>query len=128
MKKRRFETTEEVDELLRRLGAESFVAPDDIATRTAARIAPELSALRSRRREVLGKLALAGLVSFPLVFAANAGLAWLLWNTLERIAPEAFALAATSLVGAVMLLSLSLSYGSLPILASFGLRLQEETT
>jgi hypothetical protein len=128
MRKRRFDTTEEVEELLRRLGSESLLVPDDVADRTAARIAPELSALRSRRREVLGKLALAGVLSFPLLFAANAGLAWLLWSALERFVPEAYALAATSAAGAVMLLLLSLAYGSLPILASFGLRLREETT
>ena len=63
------------------------------------------------------------------LFGSAAELFRTLVTLILRFAPLGIgALAATTVVGAVMLLLLSLSYGSLPILASFGLQLSEETT
>lgn len=117
-----------VDELLRRIGAEPVEVPGGLAARACERLAPELLGLKSRRHRVLCRLAIAGALSFPLLVAANAALAWLLFAALERFLPSALAGGLTAFVGAVMLLSLSLSYGSLPILASLGLHLREETS
>jgi hypothetical protein len=128
MKKRRFETTAEVDELLTRLSAERFAVPEDLVARAENHLATELRALRSRRKEVLRRLALASALTFPLVTAANAAVVWIFFSALDRFVPTPLAALATASLGGMMLLSLSLSYGSVPILASFGLRLREETT
>lgn len=115
------------EKLLARFAAETREPAAGMAERALARLEPELRARRRRRRRVLYGLPLVAALSLPLVLTANAAGAWLLHALLDRYLPDAVAVAATSLVGSSMLLVLALAYGSLPILASWGLRLQEQT-
>jgi hypothetical protein len=122
MKKSRL-SIPELDELLQRIGGCDALDPSpDLASRTLARIAPLLGAMRARRRALAARVALAGILSFPVIVGLNAAAAWVLYLALDRMLPGALAAGLTATVGVLMLLALSLSYGSLPLLLSIGLR------
>jgi hypothetical protein len=96
--------------------------------RALDRLVPELAARRRARRRIIGGVALVAVSSLPVVLAVAVAEAWLLFSLLGRFLPGPAAAAATTLVGASMLLVLALAYGSLPLVASWGLRLQEQTS
>jgi len=50
------------------------------------------------------------------------------YRAIERLATPQLAMAGASLLGVSLLLALSLAYGSLPLLASWGIQLREGTT
>jgi len=102
--------------------------PDDLVARTVDRLRPALLARASHRREVFWGLTLAGALSFPIIVALNASMVWMTFATIERLATPQLALAGASLLGVSLLLALSVAYGSLPLLASWGVQLRERTT
>jgi hypothetical protein len=69
-------------------------------------------------------LALAGLVSLPVIIGLNGVLLWLVYTTLEVRISEPVAVVAAYIVAASTLLGLSLAYGSLPLMADWGLKLR----
>ncbi len=101
--------------------------PADLVARTFSRLEPVLRERRALRRKLALQLCLAGAVSLPVVVGMNAVLVWLCYVlTSHVISPEAGAVAA-GIVGSALLLGLSLAYGSLPLLASWGSHLRERT-
>ena len=70
----------------------------------------------------------AGALSFPIIVALNASIVWMIHATIERLASPQLAMAGASLVAVSLLLVLSVAYGSLPLLASWGVQLRERTT
>ena len=102
--------------------------PDDLVTRTLDRLRPALLARATHRREIFWGLTLAGVLSFPIIIALNAAMVWVTYATIERLATPPMATAGASLVGVSLLLALSVAYGSLPLLASWGVQLRERTT
>ncbi len=102
--------------------------PDDLVARTADRLRPALLARAAHRREIFWGLTLAGALSFPIIVALNASMVWMTYATIERLATPPLAMAGASLVGVSLLLALSVAYGSLPLLASWGVELRERTT
>ena len=101
---------------------DASAAPLDLVARTLTRLQPELTAIRERRRMtrlLAGKLALAGLASFPVILALNAAFTWLGYSLLSRFLPTVAPAFATMLT-VTTLLGLSLSYGALPLLARWG--------
>ena len=102
--------------------------PYDLVTRTLDRLRPALLARAAHHREIFWGLTLAGALSFPIIVALNASMVWMTYATIERLATPPLAMAGASLVGASLLLALSVAYGSLPLLASWGVELRERTT
>ncbi len=102
--------------------------PSDLVTRTLDRLRPALLARAAHRREIFWGLTLAGALSFPIIVALNASMVWMTYATIERLATPPLAMAGASLVGVSLLLALSVAYGSLPLLASWGVELRERTT
>jgi hypothetical protein len=102
--------------------------PDDLVARTVDRLRPALLARAAHRREIFWGLTLAGALSFPIIVALNASMVWMTYATIERLATAPLAMAGASLVGVSLLLALSVAYGSLPLLASWGVQLRERTT
>jgi hypothetical protein len=89
------------------------------------RLSPEL-AMRSRERIWLrARLAFAGLVSLPVILGLNGMLIWLVYRTFASWLSEPVAVGAASIVAASTLLGLSLAYGSLPLMAAWGLELRQ---
>ncbi len=102
--------------------------PYDLVTRTVDRLRPALLRRAAHRREIFWGLTLAGVLSFPIIVALNASMVWITYATIERLATPPLAMAGASLLGVSLLLALSLAYGSLPLLASWGVQLRERTT
>ena len=102
--------------------------PDDLVARTVERLRPTLLARAAHRREMFWRLTLAGVLSFPIIVALNASMVWMTYATIERLATPQLAMAGASLIGVSLLLTLSVVYGSLPLLASWGVQLRERTT
>ena len=102
--------------------------PDDLVARTVDRLRPALLARAAHRREIFWGLTLAGALSFPIIVALNAAMVWMTYATIERLATARLATAGASIVGVSLLLALSVAYGSLPLLASWGVQLRERTT
>ena len=101
--------------------------PEDLTTTTLLRVAPLLRERRTARRRLVLRVALAGALSFPVLLALNGLLLWATYALGSRVlSPEAGS-AVAAFVGAALLLFLSLAYGSLPIMASWGLRHRERT-
>lgn len=99
--------------------------PDALTATTLQRVAPILRERRATRRRLVLQVALAGALSFPLLLLLNGLLLWATYALGSRvISPEAGS-AVSAFVGAALLLFLSLAYGSLPIMASWGLRHRE---
>jgi hypothetical protein len=120
-----------LERILRRLGAENAEPPEGLAERALLCIVAELSRRRSRQRRVWQRrvwthLALAGALSLPVLVALNAATLWLLASGLALWLPAPLVGAVAFFVGGLMLLALSLTYGSLPILASFASRFRED--
>jgi hypothetical protein len=124
MKKPDAESTESI---LRRMGSAPFDLPHGLFERAFSKIAPELARRRSRQRSVFTRVALAGALSLPVLLGLNAATLWLLASGLSLWLPAPLVEGFTFVLGALMLLALSLTYGSLPILASLACRLREET-
>jgi hypothetical protein len=118
--------TDGLERILRRLGEENPEPPEGLVERVLLRIVPELSRRRSRQRRVWTHLAVAGVLSLPVLVALNAATLWLLASGLALWLPAPLVGAVTFFAGGLMLLALSLTYGSLPILASFGSRFRED--
>ena len=102
--------------------------PAGLIDRALERLHPVLVARAAERRELFWRLTLAGAFSLPFILALNAGMVWMTYTALERLATPQLAMTGASLVAASLLLALSLAYGSLPLLASWGLHLREKTT
>lgn len=105
-----------------------FAPPEDLVARTVERMRPALLARASHRREIFWGLTLAGALSFPIIVALNASMVWMTFATIERLATPQLAFAGASLLGVSLLLALSVAYGSLPLLASWGVQLRDRTT
>ncbi|GMR22429.1 MAG: hypothetical protein BMS9Abin37_0778 [Acidobacteriota bacterium] len=101
--------------------------PDDLVARTVDRLRPALLARASHRREIFWGLTLAGALSFPIIVALNTAMVWMTFATIEHLATRQLAIAGASLLGVSLLLALSVAYGSLPLLASWGIQLRERT-
>jgi len=108
--------------------ARQLAPPDDLVARTVDRLRPALLARATRRREIFWGLTLAGVLSLPIIVALNASMVWMTYRTIERLATPQLAMAGASLLCVSLLLALSLVYGSLPLLASWGVQLRERTT
>ncbi len=102
--------------------------PNDLVARTVDRLRPALLARAAQRRDIFWGLTLAGALSFPIIVALNASMVWMAYRAIERLATPQLAMAGASLLGVSLLLALSLAYGSLPLLASWGIQLREGTT
>lgn len=113
--------------MLDELATRSVTLPDGLVERTLERLQWELARRRRLKRVVVGRLTLAALLTLPVVLAVNAIEAYLLFTALDRYLPASLAGAATGVVVLSMLLTLAVAYGSLPILASFGMKLREQT-
>jgi hypothetical protein len=108
--------------------AERLLAPpDDLVLRTLDRLRPALLERSARRFGIYWGLTLAGALSLPIIVALNVGMIWMSYVALAWIATTELALAGASLLAASLLLALSVAYGSLPLLASWGLQLRERT-
>ncbi len=105
----------------------SLAPPEDLVLRTFEKLRPVLLERSARRRGIYWGLTLAGVFSFPIIIAVNAGMIWISYSAIERIATPELAMASASLLGVSLLLTLSVAYGSLPLLASWGLQLRERT-
>lgn len=101
-------------------------ASHGLISETLLRLAPLMERRARERRRLSLRLAAAGIASLPPIALLNATIAWVLYSTLERLASPEAALAGVSVYAASALLSLALAYGSLPLMASWGLRLREE--
>lgn len=107
---------------------ERYVAPpDDLVVRTLERLRPVLFERAARRRGIFWGLTLAGAFSFPIIVVLNTVLVWASYVAIERLANSELAWAGASMITASLLLALSLAYGSLPLIASWGLELRERT-
>ena len=101
--------------------------PAGLLAMTMARLDPMLAAQAALRRSLFWRLSLAGAVSLPVILGLNAALVWSVYMTLARIVPMEAAAAGATLVATSLLLALSLAYGSLPLLASWGQKLRART-
>lgn len=118
--------TADLDEYLQRIGSRDPIeAPSGLPRRTLSHIAPTLRAIRARRRLLIARVALAGILSFPLLAGMNVAAAWGVYLALDRTLPHPLAAGMTVMLCVLMLLSLSLAYGSLPLLLGIGLRRAE---
>jgi predicted anti-sigma-YlaC factor YlaD len=96
----------------------------DLVTRTMNRLKPELAKRSGEKFRLRARLALAGLVSLPVILGLNGVLLWFVYSTLHVRLSETVAAVAAYLIAASTLLGLSLAYGSLPLLADWGLKLR----
>lgn len=111
------------------VAVEHYLAPpDDLVVRTLERLRPILLERAARRRGIVWRLTLAGAFSLPFIVALNTGLIWMSYLAIERVANPELAWAGASMITASLLLALSLAYGSLPLIASWGLALRERTS
>lgn len=101
--------------------------PAGLLAMTMARLDPTLLSRAALRRSLFLRLSLAGAVSLPVILGLNAALVWSVYMTLTRIVPMEAAAAGATLVATSLLLALSLAYGSLPLLASWGQKLRART-
>ncbi len=101
--------------------------PDGLLAMTMTRLEPTLLSRAALRRSLFWRLSLAGAVSLPVILGLNAALVWSVYMTLARIVPMEAAAAGATLVATSLLLALSLAYGSLPLLASWGQKLRART-
>ena len=101
--------------------------PTHLIAMTMARLDPMLLSRAALRRSLFWRLSLAGAVSLPVILGLNAALVWSVHMTLTRIVPMEAAAAGATLVATSLLLALSLAYGSLPLLASWGQKLRART-
>ena len=101
--------------------------PTHLIAMTMARLDPMLLSRAALRRSLFWRLSLAGAVSLPVILGLNAALVWSVYMTLTRIVPMEAAAAGATLVATSLLLALSLAYGSLPLLASWGQKLRART-
>ena len=101
--------------------------PTHLTAMTMARLDPMLLSRAALRRSLFWRLSLAGAVSLPVILGLNAALVWSVYMTLTRIVPMEAAAAGATLVATSLLLALSLAYGSLPLLASWGQKLRART-
>lgn len=101
--------------------------PEGLLARTMARLEPTLLSRATLRRSLFLRLSLAGAVSLPVILGLNAALVWSVYMALTRIVPMEAAAAGATLVATSLLLALSLAYGSLPLLASWGQKLRART-
>ena len=101
--------------------------PTHLIAMTMARLDPMLLSRAALRRSLFWRLSLAGAVSLPVILGLNAALVWSVYMTLTRIVPMEAAAAGATLVATSLLLALSLAYGSLPLLTSWGQKLRART-
>jgi hypothetical protein len=102
--------------------------PVDLVAATLERLQPALVARAANRRQIFWGLTFVGALSFPIIAVVNAVLVWMTYTALAQLATAEIAAAGASLVAASLLLALSIAYGSLPLLASWGVQLRERTT
>lgn len=115
-----------VGELAQLARLDRFDPPANLVKRTMKRLAPELA---ERTREgfwLRVRLAIAGLVSLPIIVGINGSLIWIVYSSLEGWLSHPLAAAAAYILAASTLLGLSLAYGSLPLLAEWGVELRRE--
>lgn len=113
--------------LLTELAARPVAIPEGLVERTLDRLETELARRRRVKRFVVGRLTLAALLTLPVVVAVNGVEAYLLYSALDRYLPATVAAGMTATAVVSMMLTLAVAYGSLPLLASFGLKLREQT-
>jgi predicted anti-sigma-YlaC factor YlaD len=102
------------------------VEPDsDLVIRAMERLKPVLAERSREGFRLRAGLALAGLVSLPVIVGLNGVLLWVVYTMLEVWLSQPVAVAAAYIVAASTLLGLSLTYGSLPIMANWGLKLRQ---
>ena len=107
-----------------RAAVHALEPPPGLIALTMARIEPALAARAALRRSLFWRLSLAGAVSLPVILVLNTALVWSVYMGLARFLPVEAAAAGATLVATSLLLALSLAYGSLPLLASWGLQLR----
>jgi predicted anti-sigma-YlaC factor YlaD len=95
-----------------------------LVTRAMERLKPVLAERSRDRFRLRARLALAGLVSLPVIVGLNGVLLWLVYTTIEVRLSEPVAVVAAYIIAASTLLGLSLAYGSLPLMADWGLKLR----
>lgn len=98
--------------------------PSSLVRRAMVQLEPELS---ERAREgfwLRTRLAIAGLVSLPVIVGLNGLLIWIIYSSLESWLSRPLATVAAYVAAASALLGLSLIYGSLPLLAEWGFELR----
>lgn len=109
------------------LAMRTLAPPDELVSRTLQRLRPILRQRAARRSGIYWRLTLAGAFSLPIIVALNAAMIWMSYTAIERIATPEVATAGAFILSMSLLLALSVVYGSLPLLASWGLQLRERT-
>lgn len=107
---------------------QTLAPPGDLVMRTVERLRPALVARSARRRDIAWGLTLAGAFSLPIIVALNAAMVWMTYAAVAQLATPQIATALASLVVGASLLALAVVYGSLPLLANWGVQLRERTT
>lgn len=100
--------------------------PSDLVRRAMERLEPELSERARDGFWLRARLAIAGLVSLPIIVGINGLLIWLVYSSLESWLSPSLATVAASGAAASALLGLSLIYGSLPLMAEWGMELRRQ--
>lgn len=108
--------------------ARELAPPEELLSRTIERLRPLLVARAARRRELFWGLTLAGAFSLPFIVLLNAGMVWMSYAAIERLANPQLAAAGATVLAASLMLALAIAYGSLPLLANWGLQLRERTS
>jgi hypothetical protein len=101
-------------------------APRHLIGQTLLRLEPPMRERARERRRVSLRVAAAGLASLPAIAACNLVIARSLHFVLDRFVSAEVALAGVTVFAASVLLSLAIAYGSLPLMANWGMRLREE--
>jgi hypothetical protein len=114
-----------VDELAHLAQSDGTEPSPDLVARAMERLSPELEARSREGIWLRTRLAFAGLVSLPVIVGLNGLLIWLVYSTCTAWFSESVAVGAAMIIAASTLLGLSLAYGSLPLMADWGLELRQ---
>ncbi len=99
--------------------------PRALVAGTLGKLSSRLERQASERQRITWRLILAGAFSFPVILTVNAVVLATVYGLLERLLPSVAATTATAFIASSLLMSVSLAYAALPLLASFGFRLRE---
>ncbi len=116
---------ESVRELSHLARLERTEPPSDLVRRAMEQLRPDLARRAREGARLRARLALAGLVSLPIIVGINALLIWAVYSLLETWTSQPLATIAAYVVTASALLGLSLVYGSLPLMAEWGWELRQ---
>ena len=99
--------------------------PSDLVSASFLRVAPLLRQRAADRRTIFWRMTLAGALSLPFIVVLNVAMLWTTYVGLEHYTSPTIAAVATTVMATSLLLTLSLAYGSLPLLANWGVHIRE---